>query len=93
MVFFPLTWTVVHPIDDASPLRGLSERDLRESDAEFLILLSGIDETFAQTVHARTSYRAAEVVWNARFSSVFAPHGEGEPLSADVSRLSELQRL
>lgn len=92
VVFFPLTWTVVHPIDKASPLHGLTPRDLAESDAEILILLSGIDETFAQTVHARTSYKPSELVWNARFATVFAPHGESEPISVDVGRLSEIER-
>src|SRR5262249_10157602 len=56
--FFSLSWTIVHPITDTSPLYGLPERALVESSAEFLILLTGIDETFSQTVHARSSYKA-----------------------------------
>src|ERR1041384_4180199 len=46
VTFFPLAWTVVHPIDENSPLHGLTEEDLHRRDAEFLILLSAIDETF-----------------------------------------------
>ena len=34
MVFFPLSWTVVHPIDEASPLWGVSEDQLLATDAE-----------------------------------------------------------
>ena len=41
VVFFPLSWTIVHPIDESSPLYGVTEQQLRESDAEFLILLTG----------------------------------------------------
>lgn len=45
--FLPLAWTVVHPIDEESPFYKLTETDLRESDAELLIILSAIDETFS----------------------------------------------
>ena len=37
--FFPLTWTVVHPIDDASPLHGETSESMRKSQTEFLVLL------------------------------------------------------
>src|SRR5260370_29595394 len=56
VVFFPLSWTVVHPIDEKSPLYGWNENMLKESGAEFLILLTGIDETFSEQVHSRSSY-------------------------------------
>lgn len=71
VVFFPLTWTIVHPIDQSSPLFGATEESLRESDAEFLVLITAIDETFSQTVHARSSYKADEVRWQSRFSDIF----------------------
>lgn len=72
VVFFPLTWTIVHPIDEASPLNGVTEETLHSSDAEFLVLVTAIDETFSQTVHARSSYKDHEVIWGARFGSVFS---------------------
>jgi inward rectifier potassium channel len=89
--FFPLAWTVVHPIDEASPLYGLSDADLRAADAEFLILLSGFDETFSQTVHARSSYRADEVLWGRSFAGMFEDGGPGEALAIDVGRLGALR--
>ena len=91
VIFFPLSWTIVHPIDETSPLRGLTAQDLRESDAEFLILLTGIDETFSQTVHARSSYKPHEIVWDARFTNMFnRPESDG-PLAIDVSRLHSIE--
>lgn len=72
VVFFPLTWTVVHPIDETSPLYGVTEEMLHASDAEFLVLVSAVDETFSQTVHARSSYKDHEVIWGARFGSMFS---------------------
>jgi len=93
VLFFPLSWTVVHPIDDKSPLRGRTPEELAAAKAEFLILLSGTDETFAQVVHARSSYEAAELVWNARFASLYDPPGADGQISIDVTRLSTIERL
>lgn len=90
VTFFPLAWTIVHPIDGASPFAGKTASDLERSETEILVLLSGIDETFAQTVHARSSYRAEEIIWNARFRSIFA-RTEGAHLSVDISRLHEIE--
>jgi inward rectifier potassium channel len=91
VVFFPLSWTIVHPIDEASPLKGLTRDDMRRSDAEFLVLLSGVEETFAQRVHARSSYRWDEVVWGAKFSDILHhPRGD-ETVTLDVSRLDSVE--
>lgn len=88
--FFPLSWTVVHPIDEASPLFGLSRRDLLESDAEFLVLLTGMDETFSQMVHARSSYKADEVRWGVRFRNIFEETGDSH-IAMEVSRIGEVE--
>lgn len=93
VAFFPLSWTVVHPIDSESPLFGTTERDLLDAEAEFLVLLTGIDETFSQAVHARSSYRATEVVWNARFTSIFRERRAGEHITIDVSRIDAIDRI
>ena len=50
--YFPLNWTVVHPITEESPLYNASEQSLNETDAEFLIIVRATDETFMQQVHA-----------------------------------------
>ncbi len=91
VTFFPLAWTVVHPITPESPLWGLSSDQLEARNAEFLLLLSGIDDTFSATVHARTSYKAAEVVWDQMFTNIFNPAGADGILSMDISRLDEVQ--
>jgi inward rectifier potassium channel len=92
VTFFPLAWTIVHPIDDSSPLKGKSREDLEREEAEILVLLTGVDETYEQTVHARTSYRAEEIVWNARFQSVFRGTSPSYLLSIDVSRLNDIEQ-
>jgi inward rectifier potassium channel len=85
--FFPAAWTIVHPIDEASPLRGATRDSLLAEDAEFIVLLTGYDEAFAAVVHTRTSYKPQEIVWGARFTDVF---NHGDPrgvMSIDVGRL------
>lgn len=93
VVFFPLSWTLVHPIDSASPLAGLTEEDLKLSDAEILILLTGTDETSSQTVHSRSSYKAAEIIWNANFASIFRRSDKEGILGMDLGRLHDVERL
>lgn len=91
VTFVPLAWTVVHPIDDASPLAGATSASLEASEAEVLILLSGIDETSGQAVHARGSYVAGEIVWNARFRSIYPEDGVTGALVGDISRLHDVE--
>ena len=93
VTFFPLSWTIVHPIDGASPLAGRTPEDLERTQAEILVLLSGIDEALEQTVHARSSYRADEIVWNARFQSMFLPADGRSRVSVDISRVHEIEHL
>jgi inward rectifier potassium channel len=91
VTFFPLSWTIVHPIDSASPLAGRTPEDLSRTQAEVLVLLSGIDEALEQTVHARSSYRADEIVWNARFQSMFLA-SDGQPsVTVDITRVHEIE--
>ena len=65
--FFPLSWTLVHPLDDKSPLYGLDPQELEARSAEVLILIRGFDDTFSKHVHIRFSYTYDEFVYNARF--------------------------
>jgi inward rectifier potassium channel len=90
VVIFPLTWTIVHPIDEDSPLSQLTHDDLIRSDAEFLILLSGMDATFSQKVHKRSSYKANEILWGVRFANLFGVRHNGV-LSGDVKKVSYIE--
>jgi len=76
-LLFTLTWTVIHPITGESPLYRVLEGGLAGSDATFIITVTGIDDTFAQTVHARHAYSAKDVVVGACFADVLAPRPEG----------------
>jgi inward rectifier potassium channel len=92
VTFFPLSWTIVHPIDEASPLFDKTPADLETAEAEILVLLSGTDEMFEQTVHARSSYRSDEIVWDARFKSMFLT-SDVSLVAVDVRQLNEVEHL
>lgn len=87
--FFPLTWTIVHPIDEHSPLHGKTAQDLERLQAEILILIKGFDDTFSQTVHSRYSYRYDEITWGARFIPAFDTDAQGG-LVLEVNKVGAL---
>lgn len=90
IIFFPMTWTINHPIDENSPLWGMNSKDLEEADAEFLILLTGYDDTFSQTVNTRYSYTYKELVYGAKFLSVFSDASKGK-FAQDLNKLSTFE--
>ena len=93
VVFFPLSWTIVHPIDENSPLYQYTEKKLAEVNAEFLILLTGTDETFSQVVHSRASYKTDEVLWNVKFTDIFNRHVDDNQLTIDINKLHKVEKL
>jgi inward rectifier potassium channel len=88
VLFLPLSWTVVHPIDEDSPLWGKTAEDLTRLQAEVLILVKGYDDTFSQTVLARHSYRHDEFLWNKRFAPAFYVDDEGD-LVLELKKVGE----
>ena len=88
--FFPLHSTVVPPIDETSRLHGATAQSLKESQAEFLILVTGTDETFSETVHSRSSYLGDEVIVGVRFKSMFVKAGDGRP-RIDMRQFHEVE--
>ncbi len=89
--FFPLSWTIVHPIDSESPLYKLTADELVMRDVEVLILVRGIEEAFNQTVITRYSYKANEIVFGARFENIFDRSEPGEPLSVGLHKLGNFE--
>ena len=74
---FSLTFTIMHAIDAASPLHGVTAESLVAEGAELLVTVTGLEEITSQTVHARYSYRPEEVRFGARFADILAMDAEG----------------
>ena len=92
VAFFNLSWTIVHPIVEDSPLWGMTEQQLLESDAEFMLVLQGVDDVLFQRVHARGSYKANQAIWNAKFADIYASPELGY-VAIDTTKLSDYQKL
>jgi inward rectifier potassium channel len=88
IIFMPLHWVVVHPITDSSPFRGLTPESLAAADPEVVCLISADDETFAQTVHAKTSYNMSDIVWGARFLDMYL--ADTGRVAIDLNRLHDI---
>ena len=86
---FTATWTVNHPIDQNSPLFGQTEEDLKSTDSEFIILIKGFDDTFAQVVHSRSSYKYNEIIWGAKFASVYGKSEVGRT-TIELDKISDI---
>ena len=71
VAFLTLTWTIVHPINDQSPLFGKTASDLEALQAEVIVTMKGFDETFGQLVYGRYSYRYDEIVWGGEIQGRF----------------------
>ena len=89
--FFPLPWTVVHPIDEDSPLFGKNAKDLANLEAEVLIMIKGFDDSFSQNVIARSSYKFNEIDWDVKFVRAYSTDETGETI-VDLEKVSETEK-
>lgn len=88
-----LSWTLVHPIDDKSPLFNLTEEDLKNYKAEVLIFVKAFDDTFSNTVVGRSSYSVSEFVFGAKFRPMYSPSQHGHSTTIDMGMLNSFDRV
>ena len=74
---FSLSWSVMHPIDENSPLYGATPESLKQMQVSIVAALSGLDETVAQVLHARHTYAAQDILWNHRLVDIFHATADG----------------
>ena len=82
-----LSWTIVHPINEASPFHGLSKEDISRTDIEIMVFVKAFDEVFSNNVVSRTSYISNEIVWGAKFNMMYHPN---EDMSKSILTLDKL---
>ncbi len=82
-----MTWTIVHPINPESPLYNVKEEDMEILDAEMIINIKAIDDTYVQQIYARNSYKWQEMVWGARFEPIITLAPDGRT-AIDMRKLS-----
>jgi len=83
------SWTILHRLDERSPLHGHTPESLARLDAELLLTVSGIDDTSLQAVNARWTYDHTRIVWGARLADILSETPEGDVI-VDLSRFHDL---
>lgn len=83
-----LSWTVVHPLDENSPIKDITPQELEKAQAGFSVVLKTFDDTFSQTVHSRTTYQHDDLVWSAKFKPAFERDEDGRVV-LDLSKISD----
>lgn len=75
---FGVSWTIRHLINDKSPLMGLDLKDLGKANAEIVVIVSGLDNSYGQTINAHYSYIADEIIENAVFEDIIERNTRGQ---------------
>ena len=92
VALFPFNWTVVHPIDEESPLYGKTEADCKQMNLEIMAFLRGYDATSGQLMHKNESYSYEDFIWNAKFVSMY--HADKEKGTVlELNKLHDVERL
>jgi inward rectifier potassium channel len=73
-----LSWTVMHEIDASSPLYGLDIHDFERTHAQIVVLMSGIDETVAYTIHTRYVYGTEDILFDRKFKDIIHNYPNGD---------------
>lgn len=89
---FPLSWTIVHPLNEQSPFYSKGEEKLREMNVEFLVMLEGYDESYNQMIYSNTSYTCEEIIWNAKFKMMFHPDDEKGTI-LELDKINDVELL
>ena len=88
-----LSWTVVHPIDEKSPLFGFSDKEILETPMEVLVFIKGFDEAYSNAVITRTSYLNTEIVSQAKFKIMYGPDSDANTTILDFRLLDVYDKL
>jgi inward rectifier potassium channel len=88
-----MNWTVVHPIDEDSPLLGLTPEDYKSSDVEVYVQVKGFDDVYSTIVIQRTSYVFDEIKFNAKFATMYHESEDGKTTIVELDKLSTYKQL
>jgi len=88
-----LSWTIVHPIDEKSPLYNFNYTDMINAKIEALVFVKAFDEVFSNTVVQRFSYIASEIIWGARFKIMYHADNQKDRTILDLNKLNDYEKV
>jgi inward rectifier potassium channel len=86
-----LSWTIVHAINEKSPLNGFNLQDMLNARAEVLVFVKAFDEVYSNTVISRMSYIAEEIVWGAKFRIMYHPSKDKKATILELNRINDFE--
>ena len=89
----PMNFTVVHPIDDNSPLSGFTYEDMKAADVEIYVLVRAFDDVYSATVLQRTSYTYDEIIFNAKFVPMYRESEDRNTTILELHKLNEYRKV
>ena len=88
-----MNWTVVHPINEESPLWNFTQEEMRSADLELYVQVTGFDHIFSNVVMQRTSYTFEEIVWDAKFDPMYQESSENATTIIQLNKLNDYKRV
>lgn len=88
-----MNWTIVHPLDDNSPLINMTWEEMKQADLEIYVSIHGFDDIYANNVMKRTSYITDEIIPNAKFVPMFHESEDGKTTILDLDKLNNFHSL
>jgi inward rectifier potassium channel len=88
-----LSWTLVHPITESSPLFGFTEADFKTTTGEIIVFLKAFDDMFSNSVVKRTSYTFDEVVYGAKFNLMYTRSVDDTKTVLEIDKLNSFTRV
>ena len=89
----PMNWTVVHPINQDSPLLEYSWDDMKKSDLEIYVSVRGFDDVYSNVVQQRTSYTFNEILFDRKFVQMYRESSDGKTTIVELQRLHEHREI
>lgn len=86
------SWSVLHVIDEESPLYGSTPEQLAAREVELQIMVLGIDDVTMQNVHASHRYLASQIVWGAKLADILSEDADGD-MVLDLRRFHDTEPL
>ncbi len=74
---FALTWTIMHPIDDDSPLKAWLDQQDAPPGSDIVVVVSGTDDRTGHAMYGRWAYGGDDLRWNARFADILGRDKDG----------------
>lgn len=88
-----LSWTLVHPITESSPIYGFTESEFKNTSGEIIVFIKAFDDMFSNTVVKRTSYTFDEIVYGAKFELMYTRSMDDTKTILEIDKLNSFTRV